>query len=96
MFGFVGLMPRQDGLAFNPHLPSAWRAVTRRVHWRGRRVHARLEHASRRLTATLELGGPMMLLVGTHRYALELGRPLEVTWAELYTPSLPPAAVEST
>ena len=38
MFGFVGLSLRPDGVALDPQLPPAWRVVTFRLQWRGRRL----------------------------------------------------------
>jgi trehalose/maltose hydrolase-like predicted phosphorylase len=76
MFGFIGLTPRADGLAFNPRLPPAWRAVMCRVRWRGRRIHVRLDQADRCLTATLEQGGPLMILVKGQARELRPGQSL--------------------
>jgi trehalose/maltose hydrolase-like predicted phosphorylase len=80
LFGFVGLMPRPDGLAFNPRLPPAWHVVSLRVQWRGRRLHVRLEQAIRLLTATVEQGAPMTLLIDGRRHVVEPGHPVRVTW----------------
>jgi trehalose/maltose hydrolase-like predicted phosphorylase len=76
MFGFIGLTPRPDGLAFNPRMPAAWRAVTCRVRWCGRCVQVRLEQATRRLTAILEQGDPLTVLVNGEARVLRPGQPV--------------------
>jgi trehalose/maltose hydrolase-like predicted phosphorylase len=81
MFGFIGLMPRPDGLAFNPRVPAAWRAVACRVRWCGRCIHVHLEQANRRLTATLEQGGPLTVMVNGEVRVLRPGQPLIFTLA---------------
>ena len=89
MFGFVGLMPQPDGLAFNPHLPRGWRTVSCRVMWRGRGIHLRLEQVNRRLTATLEHGEPMTLFVNGQAGQLQPRQPLIFSMLEPHTPILP-------
>ena len=79
MFGFIGLTPRPDGLAFNPRMPAAWRAVTCRVRWCGRCVQVRLEQATRRLTAILEQGDPLTVLVNGEARVLRPGQPVRFT-----------------
>jgi trehalose/maltose hydrolase-like predicted phosphorylase len=80
VFGFVGFAIRHDGIALDPHLPGTWRSVRLRVHWRGRRVHVHLEHATRTLTAMLEIGEPLMLHVGGSSQQLRGGDPVHVEW----------------
>jgi trehalose/maltose hydrolase-like predicted phosphorylase len=76
MFGFIGFVPRRDGLEFNPRVPAAWRAVECRVRWCGRCVHVRLDQADGRLTATLEQGGPLTVVVNGEARVLRAAEPL--------------------
>lgn len=59
VFGFAGMDLRPDGLAFAPHLPAGWQALSFAVQWRGRRLRVRIE------PALVELGaeGPAPLMV---------------------------------
>jgi trehalose/maltose hydrolase-like predicted phosphorylase len=68
VFGFAGLILRDDGLRFDPHLPPEWRSLSFRLRWRGRRLRVRLEAAS--LQATLEEGDPLDLYVGDAAHTL--------------------------
>ena len=77
VFGFAGLSLHGDGMALDPHLPTAWRAFSFRVHWRGRQVKVHIEHG-RRLAATLEAGEPMTLAVSGERYTLRPGGTLRM------------------
>ena len=82
IFGFAGLSCRDDGLAFEPHLPPAWTAMEFRVHWRGRRVHVRIEASSWLLSATLEHGQPLMIRSGDQAVELTPARTHQVSWRQ--------------
>ena len=38
MLGFAGVSLQGDALAFDPHLPEAWRSLGFTVQWRGRHL----------------------------------------------------------
>ncbi len=80
MLGFIGLTLRDDGLAFDPHLPSEWRALRFRVHWRGRRLRVGLDGAAAVLEASLESGEPLALHVAGRAHGLAPGAPLRIAW----------------
>ena len=82
IFGFAGLSCRDDGLAFEPHLPPAWTAMEFRVHWRGRRVHVRIEASSRLLSATLEHGQPLMIRSGDQTIEVTPLRAHQISWRQ--------------
>ncbi|MGZ8996642.1 MAG: glycosyl hydrolase family 65 protein, partial [Rhodospirillales bacterium] len=69
VFGFAGLTLRDDGLEFDPHLPSEWSSLVFRIQWRGRKVKVRVE--AKGLQATLEEGGPLDLYVASSAHRLE-------------------------
>ncbi|MBL8659960.1 MAG: glycoside hydrolase family 65 protein [Rhodospirillales bacterium] len=73
VFGFAGLTLRDDGLEFDPHIPGEWKALSFRLHWRGRRLHVRLD--ANAVQATLEAGEPMDLYVGADRHTLSGSKP---------------------
>jgi trehalose/maltose hydrolase-like predicted phosphorylase len=81
IFGFAGLSLHDNGIGFDPHLPAAWKAMEFRVHWRGRRVHVRLDENRRLLTATLEEGEPLAIRVGKQTSELTPARALQLGWA---------------
>lgn len=79
VFGFAGLTLRDDGLEFDPHIPSEWNALTFRVRWRGRRLQVRLDAGA--LQATLEAGEPMdVYVVGADRHTLSAGTPQTISF----------------
>lgn len=63
-FGFLGLRPRGEMLAVDPHLPPEWSALELRVCFRGTPVRLRKERA--RLIA--HTGGPLVLAIGDLRH----------------------------
>jgi trehalose/maltose hydrolase-like predicted phosphorylase len=77
--GFAGLSLRADAMALDPRLPPSWRSFGFRVHWRGRLVKVRIEPGGNLLTATLETGDPMALVVSEQRHALRPGETLRLT-----------------
>jgi trehalose/maltose hydrolase-like predicted phosphorylase len=77
--GFAGLSLRADAMALDPRLPPSWRSFGFRVRWRGRLVKVRIEPGGNLLTATLETGDPMALVVSEQRHALRPGETLRLT-----------------
>jgi trehalose/maltose hydrolase-like predicted phosphorylase len=63
VFGFGGLRLLENALAFDPRLPVGWTSLGFRIQWRGRCVKVRIDQAVRTLTATLEEGAPMKIVV---------------------------------
>ncbi|MFA4893419.1 glycoside hydrolase family 65 protein [Brevundimonas sp.] len=76
VFGFAGLSLRSDGLAFAPHLPASWSSLSFSVQWRGRRLSVRVDQVNQQLEASLEVGEPMILIVGGRPYPLASEAPL--------------------
>ncbi len=82
IFGFAGLSCDDKGINVEPHLPSAWAAMEFRVHWRGRRVHVRIEAASHSLSAVLEHGEPLMIRSGEEAVELRPGQARQLAWQQ--------------
>jgi trehalose/maltose hydrolase-like predicted phosphorylase len=80
VLGFAGLSLRDDGLAFDPHLPASWRTLTFEVRWRQRRVRFCL--GAGRLTATLKTGEPLRLYTPAEVCTLEERQTCELTWQD--------------
>ncbi len=74
VFGFGGLTPLDDVLAFDPHLPGAWKSLAFPVQWRGRRLDIRIEGDS--FMATLKAGDALKLDVAGRTYDLDQRQPL--------------------
>jgi trehalose/maltose hydrolase-like predicted phosphorylase len=62
IFGVAGMVVREDGLAFAPHLLPKWRRLRFSVLWRGRRLRVSL--TPRRMEAMLQGKRGMRLQVG--------------------------------
>jgi len=93
VIGFAGLGLVDDGLKLEPRVPSGWTTLAFRVQWRGRQVEIRLDGAARSLTATLEMGEPLRLYLGSQDHTLEPGHPWLASWGEPdFTLPLEPAA----
>jgi trehalose/maltose hydrolase-like predicted phosphorylase len=82
IFGFAGLSWRDDGIAFEPHLPAAWQAMEFRTHWRERRVHVRIDATARLLSATLEHGEPLTIRSGEQAAELRSGQTRQLSWQQ--------------
>lgn len=76
VFGFGGLTLLDDVLAFDPHLPEAWKSLAFPVEWRSRRLAVRIEGDS--FAATLKAGDPLKLRVAGEAHELDNRRPLHV------------------
>ncbi len=81
VFGFAGLTLRDDGLEFDPHIPSEWTALAFCVRWRGRRLRVRLDAGT--LQATLEAGDAMDLYVGADRLTVSDATPRTIPFGGL-------------
>jgi trehalose/maltose hydrolase-like predicted phosphorylase len=79
VFGFAGLFLLEDVIAFDPHLPASWNSLKFRVQWRGRQIRLCLDHGDNLLSAFLEHGQPMKLLVAGKLRDLFTGQWLKVT-----------------
>lgn len=80
VLGFAGLRTRADGLALDPHLPSAWQAMRFGATWRDRSVAVALDARAGTVGVTLKAGGPMRLEIAGQAHALAPDRPLTVPW----------------
>lgn len=63
VFGFAGLQSDEDGLTFDPHLPSGWRRLTFPLRWRDRRALARIHREPASVDLRLEGGEPTKVRV---------------------------------
>jgi trehalose/maltose hydrolase-like predicted phosphorylase len=80
MLGFAGVSMQDDALAVDPHLPDGWRSLGFGVQWRGRRLRLRIEQTGGRLTATLEYGDPMRLVVAGTPHDLRPDEEVRTIW----------------
>jgi trehalose/maltose hydrolase-like predicted phosphorylase len=78
VFGFGGMWLAEDGVHFDPHLPPDWDALRFRVQWRGCRAQIDIQREPHTLTATLERGDSMPIVVGGLAHALVAGQGLTV------------------
>jgi trehalose/maltose hydrolase-like predicted phosphorylase len=81
VLGYAGLGLMDDGLKFEPRLPSDWTMLSFRIQWRGRQLELRLDGAQCEFSATLESGGPMQIYVGTQQATLEPNRVWATRWS---------------
>ena len=81
MLGFAGVSLAGDAVAFNPHLPASWHSIAFAVQWRGRRMRVRIDQADGLLTAILDGGAPMTIVVGGAGHELTGDRPVRAAWA---------------
>ena len=78
VFGFAGLSLLDDAIAFDPRLPASWKSLGFRVQWRGRRLKFRIEQEGNLLSATLEAGDPLKLIVTGDAHELTGGPTLQI------------------
>lgn len=76
VLGFAGLDLMGDVLALAPKIPSEWRSLAFRVHWRGRIVQ--IEITGDTVRARLESGEPMELRLAARTQRLGRGATVEV------------------
>jgi kojibiose phosphorylase len=63
-FGFLGMRPQDDGLRFEPHIPSAWGALHMPIHWRGRQLHVAATAEPAGIEIAVVSGAPLKLAIG--------------------------------
>ena len=63
VLGLAGITLLPDALAIDPKLPAGWSSLEFACRWRGRLLRFRVGHAEQGLTAILETGKPMTLVV---------------------------------
>ncbi len=90
VFGFAGLSLLDDAMAFTPQLPASWSSVAFCLQWRGRRIKVRIERRGNLLSATLEEGKALKLIVAGEEHELLPGPVLRVVKKEA-VPTRPPA-----
>jgi trehalose/maltose hydrolase-like predicted phosphorylase len=82
VFGFAGLSLLDDAVALEPHLPEFWNSLHFRVQWRGRQIRVRIERQGNLISAFLESGEPLKLVVAGKAHELfreqSLRLPLEI------------------
>ena len=78
VLGFAGVRPLADGLAIDPLMPAGWSAMAFTCQWHGRLLRLRLDQAAHALTASLESGDDMTLVVQGAAHAISGGRGLRV------------------
>ena len=70
VFGFAGLSLLDNAIALDPQLPAMWNSIGFRVQWRGRKLRARIEREKNQVSATLEDGEPLKLIVAGEEHEL--------------------------
>ena len=65
ILGFAGLSLKDDRIAFNPKLPANWKSLRFAINWHGGRLRIGIDGAKQLLTATLESGEAMPLIVNS-------------------------------
>jgi trehalose/maltose hydrolase-like predicted phosphorylase len=78
VFGFAGVSLLDDAIALDPQLPNQWNSLGFRLQWRGRQLRVRIEQERNLLSATLEDGEPMNLIVAGAMHELQRGPSLRV------------------
>ena len=78
VFGFAGLSPRPDALAFDPMLPDTWRSLRFPIRWRGRKLSISVTPSTNRFEAVLRDGPSMRLIVQGNAHDLQPGQTLRV------------------
>jgi trehalose/maltose hydrolase-like predicted phosphorylase len=78
VFGFGGMSLREDGLSFDPHLPSRWSQLRFAVRWRRRHLAVVMSQEACLLEITLKQGRPMTIHAAGRPYRLEQGLPLSI------------------
>lgn len=73
VFGFAGLSLHNEGIAFNPKLPTSWRTLKFGVHWRGRRLRLHIDGSERLLRASLDCGDAVPVYVNGRREEVRSG-----------------------
>jgi kojibiose phosphorylase len=91
VFGFAGLTPRRECLAFEPNLPRQWRHIEFTTHWQFQRLRVRLDHERIAFTADAGNTGPIRIKLGA-------GAPFDLPPGQTYDteplnpePSSPPS-----
>ena len=78
VFGFAGLSLHDDAITLDPQLPTQWNSLGFRFQWRARQLRVRIERESNLLSATLEDGEPLRLIVAGAVHELFRGPSLRV------------------
>ena len=79
VFGFGGLSLLDDAIALDPQLPPQWTKLGFRVQWRDRKLRVWIEREGNLLSATLEDGKPLTLVVAGEGHELVRGPTLRLT-----------------
>ncbi len=61
VFGMAGVRLREDGLVFDPQLPSTWNEWSFSLQWRGRSLAVSIRRDPGRIAVELLNGGPMII-----------------------------------
>jgi trehalose/maltose hydrolase-like predicted phosphorylase len=78
VLGLAGVTPLPDALAIDPQMPAGWSDMEFTCQWHGRLLRLRLDQALHALTATLEIGDPMTLVVQGAAHAINRDSALQV------------------
>lgn len=63
-FGFLGMRPQDEGLRFEPHIPSGWGALHMPIQWRGRQLHVAATAEPPGIEIVVVAGEPLKLAIG--------------------------------
>lgn len=94
VLGFAGLSVSDDGLALDPQLPREWHSLKFPVQWRGRHVVVDIDATEQIVRATMNVGDPMTIMIGSTRHQLRRNAPLSISFLRLGPqPGLTSAAI---
>lgn len=80
VLGFAGLSVSDDGLALDPQLPREWHSLKFPVQWRGRHVVVDIDATEQIVRATMNVGDPMTIMIGSTRHQLRRNAPLSISF----------------
>jgi trehalose/maltose hydrolase-like predicted phosphorylase len=84
VFGFAGLSLRDDGIAIDPVLPTAWQSLSFSVQWRQRSLKININRKA--IEAILEAGDPMVLAIRGEPHEVGRAEALRVSGVGLAKP----------
>jgi alpha,alpha-trehalose phosphorylase len=70
VYGFLGMRLVSDGIAFEPHLPQAWKSVSLRIAYRGYRLNLTFTHDVHRLEVEGEGQAGAQVILNGDTYVL--------------------------
>ncbi len=84
VLGFAGLSLRNDGIAIDPVLPTAWQGLSFSVQWRQRILKIRINREA--VEVILEAGDPMVVAIRGEPHEVRRDDTLQVSNVEMAKP----------